>query len=158
MADNETTTTIAMAAVILLVATIAYQLTTNESEMETFAKYLNEDGWHLAGVENTAFCQDCELQKSYFGEAMEYIPYHDCDLEFEWCREHNVFQYPTWVHITTEFEDGSYVIAGINTYVGLQSLEFLIFKSDYAYVETDEDAPNTGGNYGTAKFEDGDII
>jgi glutaredoxin len=63
-------------------------------EKEALAKCLTEKGYAMAG---TSWCPHCKEQKELFGDAFQYVTYHDCDEEADWCTEHNVEGYPSWI-------------------------------------------------------------
>nr|MBA4405048.1 hypothetical protein [Nanoarchaeum sp.] len=71
-----------------------------DPDMENFAKYLSEQGISMAGTE---WCTHCKAQKELFGESFKYVDYHNCDLDKQWCADHGVNAYPTWV-----FPDANY--------------------------------------------------
>ena len=53
----------------------------------------------MAGSE---LCSHCKTQKDLFKGAFEEImipagAYKDCALEEEWCDEHEIYGYPSWV-------------------------------------------------------------
>lgn len=88
---------------LLIVLIVAYFMRSNgepDSDVEIFAKYLSEQGISMAGTE---WCSHCKAQKEMFGDAFKYVDYHDCDLDQQWCLDHGVKAYPTWV-----FPDGNY--------------------------------------------------
>ena len=73
------------------------------------------------------WCPHCEHQKELFGEAVELLPYVECDpdgvdSQAELCQEKEIQGYPTW-EIDGEF------------YVGGRSLEELAQLSDFTASE-----------------------
>jgi len=60
---------------------------------EDFAKCLTENGMSMGGA---VWCSHCNSQKDMFGNAFEYIDYHECTID-SWCKENNIQGYPTWI-------------------------------------------------------------
>lgn len=89
---------------------------TEINEHDEFAKYLTEQGISMAGTDR---CGNCNNQKELFGDSFQYIEYHNCDSERNWCLDHNIQGYPTWI-----FPDGNQVL-------GTQSIEKLKDLSGY---------------------------
>jgi hypothetical protein len=96
-AGNNTWYAIAAGALIIIV--IAVFLTNNTQGYDEFATCLVDKGYVMAGTE---WCSYCNEQKRLFRGSFEdvIIPagaFKDCDREMQWCREHGVTGYPTWV-------------------------------------------------------------
>ncbi|MBU1975479.1 MAG: hypothetical protein KKG59_03685 [Nanoarchaeota archaeon] len=79
---------------IVSIASISFPKGDGPEEKELLAKCLTEKGYKLAG---TSWCGHCKNQRDMFGEALQFIDYHDCDDEAEWCQEMGVKAYPTWI-------------------------------------------------------------
>lgn len=88
------------------------------------AEHLQATGARMYGA---YWCPHCEHQKELFGEAVELVPYVECDPEGEnsqaqLCQEKEIAGYPTW-EINGEF------------YVGGRSLEELAQLSGFTEPE-----------------------
>jgi len=92
--------TIGLLVVVLIFAYFLRSSGEVDPDMENFAKYLSEQGISMAGTE---WCPHCKDQKKLFGNSFQYVDYHDCELDKQWCLDHGVKAYPTWV-----FPDGNY--------------------------------------------------
>ena len=88
------------------------------------AEHLQASGARMYGA---FWCHHCENQKALFGEAIDRVPYVECDPEGEnsqaqLCQEKAIQGYPTW-EINDEF------------YVGGRSLEELAQLSGFTAPE-----------------------
>ena len=76
----------------------------NVSTMDGFAKCLTAKGAQMYGA---WWCPHCADQKELFGNAFQYIRYHECSpegqrIETEGCKQAGIQHFPTW-----QFPDGS---------------------------------------------------
>jgi hypothetical protein len=98
---------------LIVVLIAAYFLRSGETVTnDDFAKYLTSQGVSMAGTE---WCPHCKAQKQLFGDSFKYVDYHDCDLDGQWCVDHGIEGYPTWV-----FPDGNY--PGVKTTAQLKEM------------------------------------
>jgi thiol-disulfide isomerase/thioredoxin len=63
------------------------------------AEHLKSQG---AGFYGAVWCSHCKEQKELFGDAAEFLPYHECDSEAanseaKTCEDLGVTAYPTWI-------------------------------------------------------------
>lgn len=58
-----------------------------------FAQCLARVGFTMYG---TADCSACAIQKKYFGESFQFVPYIDCDAQKSLCDEKRITGFPTW--------------------------------------------------------------
>ncbi len=85
--------------VLVLLFIVAFVVFFSKSkDYSSFASCLADKGFVMAG---TAWCPHCANQKAMFKGAFEdvLIPagaYKDCDVQSDWCDEHDVKGYPTW--------------------------------------------------------------
>jgi len=90
--------------VVLANTCITGNCTAEIGENDDFAKFLTSEGISMAGTE---WCPHCKEQKELFGDSFQYIDYHDCDKEMNWCVEKGVQGYPTWVFPNRELYPGT---------------------------------------------------
>lgn len=95
---------IAAAAAITIAIAGYFLWLGNRSNLDDFAKCLNQRGMKFYGA---FWCSHCQSQKSLFGGSKKYLPYVECSTadgkdQLEVCREAKIDAYPTW-----EFADGS---------------------------------------------------
>jgi len=69
------------------------------------AKHLKNQG---AGLYGAVWCSHCKEQKELFGNAKEFLPYHECDLEAanseaKICEDAGITAYPTWIINQTKY-------------------------------------------------------
>ena len=64
------------------------------SASDALAKCLTEKGFAMGGTE---WCSHCKSQKEAFGESFQYVEFHNCDIDIDWCRSKGIKGYPTWV-------------------------------------------------------------
>lgn len=114
MSDKTLYTTVAVAALVLIVAGVVwYQVT--PGKYDTFAQCLGEQGATFYGA---FWCPHCQEQKSLFGKSDGLLPYVECSTpdgqgQLPVCVDAGIQGYPTW-----EFSDGERV-SGV---VSLQAL------------------------------------
>jgi len=101
---------IVIIVIVILAAYFVYRSAAAPSDNKNLAQCLTDKGVSMAGTDRCTHCAD---QKEMFGKAFKYINYRNCDFEIEWCFEHGVTGYPTWV-----FPDST-------TYPGVRSLSEL---------------------------------
>ena len=83
-------------ASILLVMIIIMQavLPSPPPPKPAFAQCLTDAGYQLAGSNN---CISCSRQKALFGDTFQYIDFHNCNVDRQWCMDHGVQVFPTWL-------------------------------------------------------------
>ncbi len=86
-------TIIFIAVLVVLVAFFVYQ-NNKSGDHDLFAQCLTEAGVSMGGTDWCHFCKD---QKAMFGNSFEFIDYHNCDFEEDWCTEKGITGFPTWV-------------------------------------------------------------
>ena len=59
-----------------------------------FAKCLTSKGVQMYGAE---WCPHCQREKQMFGGAFQFVTYHDCASQPEFCQSAGIEGYPTWV-------------------------------------------------------------
>ena len=97
---QKSTPYVAIASLVLVVVVVLIVVFAgNSKDYGSFATCLAEKGYAMGGTE---WCPHCKEQKSYFKGAFEdvFIPaggYHDCDRQRQWCEDHNITGYPTWI-------------------------------------------------------------
>jgi predicted lactoylglutathione lyase len=84
-------TKIMIAVAVILIVIFIFN---NQQDYDEFTKCLTEKGISMGGTE---WCSHCKNQKEMFGSSFQYVDYHDCDLEQEWCTEKGITGYPTWI-------------------------------------------------------------
>ncbi len=73
---------------------------TGPSKYDDFAKCLKDKGVLFYGA---FWCQHCQVQKSMFGSAKQYLPYVECSTpdgngRLQACIDQAITTYPTWVY------------------------------------------------------------
>jgi hypothetical protein len=90
---------------IVLALTLHSRQATRQEKVQ-LAQCLSRNGFAMAG---TSWCPHCQKQKELFGDAFQYITFHDCDAEQAWCESRNITGYPAWVGphsvVTLGFKD-----------------------------------------------------
>ncbi|MBT3395370.1 hypothetical protein HOA59_03470 [archaeon] len=93
----------------IIVITILILIFSSQSkDYEEFANCLTQKGVSMAGTE---WCSHCKTQKEMFGESFQYIDYHNCDLEREWCMTKGIQGYPSWVLPNGELLPGTQTLS-----------------------------------------------
>ncbi|MFH1455505.1 MAG: hypothetical protein ABIF40_00980 [archaeon] len=85
--------TATVAIIIIVFLTFTFFNKQAPQEYENFAKCLTTNGMSMGGA---IWCSHCNSQKNMFGNAFEYIDYHECTID-NWCEEKNIQGYPTWI-------------------------------------------------------------
>jgi len=106
---------IVLAIILIIAGSVVFVLVLGEKDYTGFATCLADKGYVLAG---TDWCPHCKTQKAIFKGAFEEViipmgAYKDCDHDQQWCQDHDVKGYPTWI-----LPDG-------NTLVGVQKIDAL---------------------------------
>jgi hypothetical protein len=101
-----------MKIIILLIITTLL-LSGCQNNYDEFAQCITSKNISMAG---TSWCGHCRTQKEMFGNSFQYIDFHDCDEERQWCINAGVEAYPAWI-----LEDGT-VILGVQSISKLERL------------------------------------
>ena len=79
-------------SVIIVITVLIFS--SQSKNYDEFANCLTQEKFSMAGTE---WCSHCKTQKELFGDSFQYIDYHNCDLEREWCTAKGVEGFPTWI-------------------------------------------------------------
>lgn len=88
-----------MGAALVVTAIFVVIQNNNESQQLSkqarFADCLTQKGVILYGSDT---CQNCQLQKSMFGDDFRRIHYINCDIHQDECNQKDIQGYPTWMY------------------------------------------------------------
>jgi len=89
----------------------SYALTTvvEPGTFTEFAKCLSSKEIVMTGTDS---CGACQMQKTIFGDAFEFVDYRDCYKDSGYCKEQGIEYFPTWIKADEKI-------------VGVQSIEQL---------------------------------
>ncbi len=106
--------------ILLAVAAAAYLLYPREpaaGEYDSLAKCITAKGISMAGTET---CPHCKEQKKTLGTSFEYIDYHNCDVEPNWCNSKKVMYYPSWILANGKVVSGTQSIEQLKELTGCE--------------------------------------
>jgi hypothetical protein len=105
---------IAVVVLAVLVATyILFFQPQSQTNYDSFAKCLTENGLVMAGTDTCHFCQQ---EKSAFGNSFQFVNYENCATDQNFCISTNIVSTPTWL------QNGKIVHVGFLTLQELSQL------------------------------------
>ncbi|MBT4334814.1 hypothetical protein HOD61_03295 [archaeon] len=102
-----------MKLILVLMVIITILLSGCQTNYDELAQCITTNNISMAG---TSWCGHCNTQKEMFGNSFQYIDFHDCVEDRQWCINAGIEAYPAWV-----LADGT-IILGVQSISKLTEL------------------------------------